>query len=96
LKVYAPVTTGYKIKEIAHLTPAFDGGQCGPIQDRLRTIVAAKIATTQQQIVELMTLSPDCSRRQRVSSGTGPRGRATRHAAALGSATDRHGAVREC
>jgi len=50
---------GCTLDEIADLTLAFDGGQCGPIQDRLRTIVAAKIATTQQQIVELMTLSAE-------------------------------------
>ena len=50
---------GCTLEEIADLTLAFDGGQCGPIQDRLRTIVAAKIATTRQQIVELMTLSAE-------------------------------------
>ena len=50
---------GCTLEEIADLTLAFDGGQCGPIQDRLRSIVATKIATTQQQIVELMTLSAE-------------------------------------
>jgi MerR family transcriptional regulator, copper efflux regulator len=50
---------GCTLDEIADLTLAFDGGQCGPIQDRLRTIVAAKIATTREQIVDLMTLSAD-------------------------------------
>jgi len=48
---------GCTLDEIADLTLAWDGGQCGPVQDSLRTIVASKIATTQDQIVELTTLS---------------------------------------
>jgi len=50
---------GCTLDEIADLTLAWDGGECGPVQDRLRTIVASKIATTQDQIAELATLSVD-------------------------------------
>ena len=44
---------GCSLEEIAGLTTAWDGGQCGPIQDQLRRLVAGKIAAAQQQIVEL-------------------------------------------
>jgi MerR family copper efflux transcriptional regulator len=48
---------GCSLEEIADLTIAWDGGQCGPVQDRLRNVVADKLASAQQQIVELLTLS---------------------------------------
>jgi DNA-binding transcriptional MerR regulator len=47
---------GCTLDEVADLTLAWDGGQCGDVQDRLRTLVADKLAGAQQQIVELMTL----------------------------------------
>jgi len=50
---------GCTLDEIADLTLAWDGGRCGPVQDRLRTIVADKITTTQRQITELLTLSAE-------------------------------------
>ncbi len=53
---------GCTLDEIADLTVAWDGGRCGPVQDRLRTVVADKLITAQQQIVELMTLASDLQR----------------------------------
>jgi DNA-binding transcriptional MerR regulator len=50
---------GCTLGEIADLTLAWDGGQCGPVQDRLRAVVATKLGDAQQQIVELMTLSSE-------------------------------------
>ena len=50
---------GCSLDEIADLTLAWDGGQCGPVQDRLRSVVADKLASAQQQIVELMTLTAE-------------------------------------
>lgn len=50
---------GCTLDEIADLTLAWDGGQCGPVQDRLRAVVADKLAGAQQQIAELMTLSSE-------------------------------------
>jgi len=50
---------GCSLDEIADLTLAWDGGSCGPVQDRLRSAVADKLATAQQQIVELMTLTSE-------------------------------------
>jgi DNA-binding transcriptional MerR regulator len=44
---------GCSLDEIAGLTTAWDGGQCGPIQDQLRRLVSGKIEAAQQQIAEL-------------------------------------------
>ena len=53
---------GCSLGEIADLTVAWDGGRCGPVQDRLRGVVADKLVTAQQQIVELMTLISELQR----------------------------------
>jgi MerR family transcriptional regulator, copper efflux regulator len=38
---------------------AWDGGECGPVQDRLRRLVAEKLSAAQAEIVELMTLTAE-------------------------------------
>ena len=53
---------GCSLDEITDLTLAWDGGQCGPVQDRLRRVVDDKLAGAQQQIVELMTLTAELRR----------------------------------
>jgi MerR family transcriptional regulator, copper efflux regulator len=53
---------GCSLGEIADLSTAWDGGRCGPVQDRLRTLVASKLAGAQSQIVELMTLTAELQR----------------------------------
>lgn len=53
---------GCRLDEIADLTVAWDGGRCGPVQNRLRALVADKLTGAQQQIVELMTLTSDLQR----------------------------------
>lgn len=53
---------GCSLDEIADLTRAWDGGRCGPIQDRLRSVVADKLESSQRQIVDLMTLSAELQR----------------------------------
>ncbi len=53
---------GCTLEEIGDLTLAWDGGQCGPVQDRLRGVVADKLATARQQIVELTTLTSELQR----------------------------------
>lgn len=50
---------GCSLDEIADLTTAWDGGRCGPIQDRLRDVVAAKLEDAGRQIDELRTLSDE-------------------------------------
>jgi hypothetical protein len=44
---------GCSLEEITGLTTAWDGGQCGPIQDQLRQLVASKITAAQNKIAEL-------------------------------------------
>ena len=53
---------GCTLEEIADLALAWDGGKCGAVQDRLRNVVADKLGSAQQQIVELMTLSSELQR----------------------------------
>jgi MerR family copper efflux transcriptional regulator len=53
---------GCTLDEIADLSLAWDGGQCGPVQDRLSAVVAEKLATSEQQILELVTLRDELHR----------------------------------
>ncbi|MBI4932386.1 MAG: MerR family transcriptional regulator [Actinobacteria bacterium] len=53
---------GCSLDEISELTVAWDGGHCGPVQDRLRTLVADKLASARQQIVGLTALTTDLQR----------------------------------
>lgn len=53
---------GCSLDEIADLTIAWEGGRCGPVQDRLRSVVADKLVSAQQQIVELITLTAELQR----------------------------------
>jgi MerR family transcriptional regulator, copper efflux regulator len=53
---------GCSLDEIADLTTAWEGGRCGPVQDRLRTLVADKLTGAHAQIVALMTLTADLRR----------------------------------
>jgi DNA-binding transcriptional MerR regulator len=50
---------GCSLDEIADLTIAWDGGECGPMQDGLRRLVADKLALAQQEIAALMTLTAE-------------------------------------
>jgi DNA-binding transcriptional MerR regulator len=53
---------GCSLEEIADLALAWDGGQCGPVQDRLRGVVAQKLASAERQIAELTTLTAELQR----------------------------------
>jgi MerR family copper efflux transcriptional regulator len=50
---------GCTLEEIADLTMAWDGGECGPVQDGLQRLVAEKLALAQSEIVDLMTLTAE-------------------------------------
>lgn len=50
---------GCSLEEITGLTTAWDGGQCGPIQDQLRQLVATKIEAAENQIAELATFTAE-------------------------------------
>jgi DNA-binding transcriptional MerR regulator len=56
---------GCSLEEVGELTKAWDGGECGPVQDRLRSAVATKLASAQAQIGELLTLTADLQRAAR-------------------------------
>ncbi len=47
---------GCSLEEIADLTLAWDGAECGPIQDRLRRLVATKLDEATAEISSLGTL----------------------------------------
>jgi MerR family transcriptional regulator, copper efflux regulator len=47
---------GCSLEEIADLTLAWDGGECGPIQDHLRGLVASKLEEATAEILSLGTL----------------------------------------
>jgi DNA-binding transcriptional MerR regulator len=53
---------GCSLEEIADLATAWSGGECGPVQDQLRALVADKLAAAQTEIVELVTLTADLQR----------------------------------
>ena len=53
---------GCTLDEIADLGVAWDGGRCGPVQDRLRAVVADKLTMARQQMVGLMTLTTELQR----------------------------------
>jgi DNA-binding transcriptional MerR regulator len=53
---------GCTLEEIAGLSTAWDGGRCGPVQDRLRTLVAAKRSDAHDRIVELIGLATELER----------------------------------
>jgi len=80
---------GCTLDEIADLTGARDGGRCGPVQDRRRTLVADKLVTAQQQIVDVMTLTSDLQLAAATLEGHPP----TVHATTTGGAS-RRGQVR--
>jgi DNA-binding transcriptional MerR regulator len=50
---------GCSLDEISDLAMAWDGGRCGPVQDRLSQVVTAKLADTRRQIAELTVLAQE-------------------------------------
>jgi len=50
---------GCTLDEIADLSIAWDGGKCGPVQERLRTVVQAKLAEARTRVVELAALTAE-------------------------------------
>ncbi len=50
---------GCSLAETAELLTAWDGGACGPIQDRLRTVVAEKLTLVRNQMVDLEVIEGD-------------------------------------
>ncbi len=53
---------GCSLQEIAELMPSWDEGRCGPVQDRLRDLAAAKRQDARHRIAELEAFSADLDR----------------------------------
>ena len=53
---------GCTLDEIGELATAWEGGRCGPVQDRLREVVRDKLERTHEQLAELVTLSGELQR----------------------------------
>ena len=53
---------GCTLDEIRDLVAAWEGGECGPVQDRLRSLIAAKLADAQAEIHNLILLTDDLRR----------------------------------
>jgi MerR family copper efflux transcriptional regulator len=53
---------GCSLDEVGGLLVAWDGGECGPVQERLRDLVAAKIGDSQERLLELSVLLAELQR----------------------------------
>lgn len=53
---------GCTLDEITDLVVAWDGGECGPVQDRLRDLVADKLTAAKAEVGELVTLTAELRR----------------------------------
>lgn len=53
---------GCSLREVAELMPAWEAGQCAPVQDRLRDLVTAKLGDTHARIALLNAFTADLRR----------------------------------
>ena len=53
---------GCSLDEVADLLVAWDGGECGPVQERLQVLVQSKITDAQERLVALAALLADLHR----------------------------------
>jgi DNA-binding transcriptional MerR regulator len=53
---------GCTLDEIVDLVVAWDGGRCGPLQERLGVLVTAKLAGTRARVAELVTFAAELER----------------------------------
>jgi MerR family transcriptional regulator, copper efflux regulator len=65
---------GCTLDEITDLATAWDGGECGPLQDRLRAAVEAKISEAHGRIAELTAFAADLQRAAATLAGHRPEG----------------------
>ncbi|MBN2623786.1 MAG: MerR family transcriptional regulator, partial [Acidimicrobiales bacterium] len=65
---------GCTLDEIRDLAAAWDGGECAPVQDQLRTVVQAKAAEAHDRIAALTTFAADVERAAQVLGARRPDG----------------------
>lgn len=53
---------GCTLEEVTDLATAWDGGECGPVQDRLQATVEAKVTEAHARIAELTAFAADLQR----------------------------------
>jgi MerR family transcriptional regulator, copper efflux regulator len=67
-------TLGCTLEEISDLITAWQGGQCGPVQDRLQAVVVNRLEQTRHQIAELATFSDELDAAARMLRSHRPSG----------------------
>lgn len=50
---------GCTLDEIATLLPAWDGGRCGPVQERLRELVGVKLGDAEARVADIASFTAD-------------------------------------
>jgi MerR family copper efflux transcriptional regulator len=65
---------GCTLNEITDLATAWDGGECGPVQDRLRATVEAKVSEAHARIAALTSFTTDLRRAAAALSSHRPDG----------------------
>lgn len=83
---------GCSLDEVADLTKAWDGGECGPVQERLQALVSSKLAAARAQIVALEALIADLEVAADSLSAGRPAGACDETCGCLGSQTVAFGA----
>ena len=48
---------GCHLEEITELVAVYDGGECGPVQDRLRALAEARLTDTRSRVAELVAFA---------------------------------------
>lgn len=48
---------GCRLEEITELVAVYDGGECGPVQDRLRALATARLDDTRTRVAELVAFA---------------------------------------
>ncbi len=85
---------GCSLDEIADLATAWDGGQCGPVQDRLRALIADKLTVTRDHIANLTTLAAELRQAAAALEQHRPQGRCDERCGCVTETTNVDPAVR--
>ncbi len=72
--IAATKQVGATLEEIADLLGVRDAGRCGPVQDRLRALLATKLRQAQRQMEDLAVLTAELERVETHLAGPAPNG----------------------
>ena len=79
---------GCSLDEITDLSVAWEGGECGPVQERLQSLVATKLHDTAQRITELTAFSTQLTQAARVLGSHRPDGPCDERCGCVGEPVD--------